>query len=141
MDPGQRISRLTVVYDETCELCRRCRHWLSVQDLLVPMEFLAAGSPAARERYEDLDWYKVELMVVDDTGRAWVGPAAFLMCMWATRRYRRMSHRFRSPTLAPMVESFFHGLSSNRSLVSGMLREHRCDGEQCGSTATPSPTT
>ena len=102
-----------------------------MQDLLLPVEFLAAGSPAARERYEDLDWYKVELMVVAEDGRAWVGPAAFLMCMWATKRYRRMSHRFRSPALAPVVETFFHGLSSNRSLVSGMLREHRCDGVDC----------
>jgi len=102
-----------------------------MQETLVPVEFLAAGSPAARERYQNLDWYKVELMVVADDGRAWVGPAAFLMCMWVTKRYRRLSHRLRSPALAPMVESFFHSVSSNRSLVSGMLREHRCDGDAC----------
>ena len=125
------MDSLTVVYDETCELCRRCRHWLSVQELLIPVDFLAAGSRAARERYEHLDWYKVELMVVAEDGRAWVGPAAFLMCMWATKRYRRLAHRFRSPALAPMVETFFRGLSSHRSLVSGMLMEHRCDDGNC----------
>ena len=107
-----------------------------MQETLVPVDFLAAGSPAARQRYEDLDWYRVELMVVAEDGRAWVGPAAFLMCMWATRRYRKLSYRFRSPALAPMIESFFHSVSSNRSLVSGMLREHRCVDDTCA----PRPT-
>ncbi|MEZ5168452.1 MAG: DCC1-like thiol-disulfide oxidoreductase family protein [Acidimicrobiales bacterium] len=129
------MDSLTVVYDEHCELCRRCRQWLSMQELLVPLYFLAAGSPAARERYGDLEWHGAELMVVADDGQAWVGPPAFLMCLWATRRYRRTAHRFRAPLLAPMIESFFHGLSSNRSLVSGMLRSHRCDGDHCQSAA------
>ena len=35
-----------------------------------------------------------------------------------------------------MVESFFHTLSSNRSFVSGMLKEHRCDGDECNPALT-----
>ena len=129
------IRRLTVVYDDECELCRRCRHWLSMQETHLPVEFLAAGDPAARERYEQLAWYRVELMVVADDGTAWVGPAAFVMCLWATRRYRRTAYRLRSPGLAPLAESFFHGMSSNRSVLSGMLREHRCTDDTCGTPA------
>ena len=126
------IERLTVVYDEECELCRRCRHWLSMQQTHLPVEFLAAGDPAARERYEQLSWYRVELMVVADDGTAWVGPAAFVMCLWATVRWRRTSYRLRSPAFAPLAESFFHGLSSNRAVLSGMLRDHRCADDTCG---------
>ncbi|MEM9466388.1 MAG: DCC1-like thiol-disulfide oxidoreductase family protein [Actinomycetota bacterium] len=126
------IDRLTVVYDEECELCRRCRHWLSMQQTHLPVEFLAAGDPAARERYESLAWYRVELMVVADDGTAWVGPAAFVMCLWATVRWRRTAHRLRSPAFAPLAESFFHGLSSHRALLSGMLRDHRCTDDTCG---------
>ena len=40
-----------------------------------------------------------------------------------------MSYRLRSPGFAPLAETFFHGLSSNRSTLSGMLGDHRRDDE------------
>ena len=125
-------TRLTVVYDEDCEVCRRCRHWLSLQATHLPVDFLAAGDPAAKDRFGQLAWYRIELMVVADDGRAWVGPAAFIMCLWSTVKWRRTSYRLRSPSFAPLAESFFHGLSSHRSTLSGMLRDHRCDDAACG---------
>lgn len=126
------VRRLTVVYDDDCELCCRCRNWLSVQPTHVPLEFLAADDPAARERYGDLPSYRTELMVVADDGTAWVGPAAFVVCMWATVAWRETSQRLASPAGAPAVESFFRGVSSNNGLLSGMLRDHRCDARRCG---------
>lgn len=126
------VGRLTVVYDDTCELCSRCRNWLSVQPTHVPIDFLAADDPAARKRYSDLPSYRTELMVVADDGTAWVGPAAFVVCMWATVAWRETSQRLASPAGAPAVESFFRGVSSNNGLLSGMLRDHRCDAERCG---------
>ncbi|MGI9607565.1 MAG: DCC1-like thiol-disulfide oxidoreductase family protein [Acidimicrobiales bacterium] len=125
-------TRLTVVYDDTCELCRRCRQWLATQPTLVDLGFLASSDPSARLRYGHLPWYKVELMVVADSGHAWIGPEAFLMCLWATRRWRATSFRLNGTAFAPVAERFFHALSSNRSVVSGMLDPHRCNDDTCG---------
>ncbi len=124
-------TRLTVVYDDDCELCRRCRHWLATQPTLVEMRFLATSDPLVQEIYGHLPWYRVELMVVTDTGVAWVGPEAFVMSLWATRRWRSMSYRISGRAFRPMAEKFFHTLSANRSLVSGMLTPHRCESDSC----------
>ncbi len=129
-------ARLTVIYDEKCELCRRCRHWLASQATYIDMQFYACGDPRVSELYGDYPWYRIELMVVSDGGQAWIGPEAFLMCLWATRRWRAMSFRLRGTALAPLVERFFHALSDNRATISGMLRSHDCEGGSC-STAGP----
>lgn len=128
-------ARLTVIYDEHCELCRRCRHWLATQPTHIELRFLACGDPRVTELYGDLPWYRIELMVVTDGGQAWIGPEAFLMCLWATRRWRSMSFRLRGTTFAPLAERFFHALSDNRATISGMLNPHTCDSETCRSTA------
>jgi len=128
--------RLTVVYDDTCELCRRCRHWLTGQATHTELQFFASSDPEVYDLYGDLPWYKIELMVVTDTGVAWVGAEAFLMCLWATVRWRPMSYRLNGWALAPLAERFFHTLSANRSVVSGMLTPHRCE---TGSCAVPVP--
>lgn len=129
-------TRLTVVYDDNCELCRRCRHWLGTQPTLVEFRFLAASDPEIADLYGHLPWYRIELMVVADTGVAWVGPEAFVMCLWATRRYRSMSYRLSGRALRPLAEKFFHTLSANRSVVSGMLTPHRCESDRCTSPAS-----
>ena len=124
-------SRLTVIYDDTCELCRRCRHWLLQQSTFVERRFFATSDPQIRALYGNYPWYQVELLVLDDQGRGWLGPDAFLMCLWATTRWRPMSFRLTGTALAPLAERFFHALSANRSLVSGMLRPQHCDGDAC----------
>jgi predicted DCC family thiol-disulfide oxidoreductase YuxK len=100
------MTSLTVVYDEKCQLCRRARDWLLTQPCHVPVRLLAAGSPEARCRFGSLPWLGQELVVADEKGQAWVGPAAFLTCLW--------SYRLSSATLAPMAERFFYLVSKNR---------------------------
>jgi predicted DCC family thiol-disulfide oxidoreductase YuxK len=102
-----------------------------LQPCHVELRFLATSDPVVRELYGDQPWYKVELMILDDLGRGWVGPEAFLMCLWATKRWRSMSFRLTGTAFAPLAERFFHALSANRSLVSGMLSAHHCDGDTC----------
>ncbi len=128
-------ARLHVVYDDQCELCRRCRHWLSTEPTFVELRFLASSEPEVSQRYGNLAWFNLELMVVDDYGRAWIGPQAFIMCLWATRRWRPMSYRLKGTAFAPLAERFFHTLSANRSVVSGMLGQHRCETGSCGGTS------
>jgi predicted DCC family thiol-disulfide oxidoreductase YuxK len=101
-------AALTVIYDESCALCRRCRDWLLTQPCRVPVELIPAGDPASAERFPELtSWLGRDLVVVDERGRAWTGPAAFLTCLWATARYRPWAYRLAGPRLAPLAERFF----------------------------------
>jgi predicted DCC family thiol-disulfide oxidoreductase YuxK len=126
-------SRLTVVYDDTCGLCIRCRHWLEGQPTHVPLDFVPTSAPWARERWgDDLPWLGYELIVVSDRGEAWIGPAAFLMCLWATRAYREWSYRLSSPAMAPLARWFFERVSSRRhDLARWLGSAEPCDEAGC----------
>lgn len=111
----ETTQSLTILYDERCALCRRCRDWLLTQPCLLPVQLLPAGSPAARHRYGALgSWLGQELVAVDDKGNAWVGPAAFVTCLWATARYRAASYQLARPALAPLAKRFFVFVSKRR---------------------------
>jgi predicted DCC family thiol-disulfide oxidoreductase YuxK len=120
--------RLTVLYDDRCAFCRRCRDWLAGQPCLVDVELLPASSAAARSRYGELPWFGKELVVVDERGGAWIGPAAFLTCLWATARYRSWSYRLARPRLAPLTDRFFLFVSGRRDRLSTWLGR---DDPQC----------
>ncbi len=130
-------GRLTVLYDETCVLCRRCRHWLEAQPTHLPVDFLAAGSAAARERYGDVPWLGADLVVVDNEGNVWAGPAAFVMCLWATTRYRTWAYRLSGRAFAPFAGRFFHVISSNRRRFGGLLDGGDCADGRCHHEAPP----
>ncbi|MEX0754872.1 MAG: DCC1-like thiol-disulfide oxidoreductase family protein [Actinomycetota bacterium] len=114
-------TRLTVVYDERCGFCVRCRDWLAGQRCLVPVELLPAGSGTARRRFGALPWLGDELVVVDERGRVWVGPGAFLMCLWATARFRSQAFRLSRPGWARSAERFFLYVSKRRSRWGALL--------------------
>ena len=122
---------LLVLYDEGCAVCRRCRLWLEHQETHVPIRFLAAQSSSARHLAPWLPWLGAELVVLDDAGDAWIGPAAFLVCLWATVRYRQWSSRLSGPALAPMAERFFHLISTNRRRLAALVREPACEAGTC----------
>lgn len=124
--------RLTVVYDDTCELCVRCARWLAEQPTLVDLRFLASSEPDVYDLYGDLPWFRLELMVATDGGDAWVGSDAFVMCLWATTRWRSTSFTLSSDHLSSTVERFVHALSAGRSVVSGLLTPTTCATGACG---------
>ena len=123
----ETTQRLTVLYDESCALCRRCRDWLLTQPCLVEVELIPAGSPFARSKYGAAPWLGNELVVVNDEGYAWVGPAAFVTCLWATARFRSISYSLARPTLAPYAEKFFMLVSKRRDRFSSVEPE----GSEC----------
>jgi predicted DCC family thiol-disulfide oxidoreductase YuxK len=122
---------ITVVYDATCELCRHARRWLEGQKTYVPLQFAAAQDPATRARYGAVPWLGEELVVVADDGRVWVGPAAFITAMWATKRYRNWSYRLSGDTFSGLARHVFHTITAERGRISGLLRHHECDGDAC----------
>ena len=122
---------ITVVYDETCELCRHARRWLEGQKTYVPLQFAAAQDPNTRVRFGAGPWLGEELVVVADDGRVWVGPAAFITAMWATKRYRNWSYRLSGDTFSGLARHVFHTVTAERGRISGLLRHHVCEGESC----------
>ena len=126
------MQRLTVLYDGTCALCIRCRDFLATSPTLVPLELLACQSREARERYGSVPWLGEELVVVSDEGDVWIGPAAFLVCMWALTDYREWSYRLSGPAFAPLAERFFVALSARRRRLASFFAKPRCeDGDVC----------
>src|SRR5687767_6909195 len=108
------MRRLTVLYDAGCPICVRCRTWMAEQPAYVELEFLPCASPEARRRYGAVPWLGEELVVASDSGQVWVGPAAFLLCLWALREWREWSYRLSGPAFAPLAERFFHAISGGR---------------------------
>jgi hypothetical protein len=114
-------TRFTILYDERCAFCIRCRNWLAVQPCLVPVELMASGSSLAQERYGSVPWLGQELVVVDDLGNVWAGPAAFITCLWVTARYRQYAFLFSRPRWAQHAERFFTHISERRSVYASWL--------------------
>jgi predicted DCC family thiol-disulfide oxidoreductase YuxK len=112
---------LTILFDPGCVLCQKCCNWMLGQPSYVELRFVPCDGSEARARYGDLPWLADELIVVGDGGEVWVGPAAFLTCLWALEAWREWSYRLAGPAFAPLVERFFLGLSSRRRPLSALL--------------------
>jgi predicted DCC family thiol-disulfide oxidoreductase YuxK len=125
------MRSMTVLYDQACALCVRCRAWLEGQEQLVPLDFVACQSREAQDRYGAVPWLGEELVVVSDEGAVWAGPAAFLMCLWALKDWREWSWRLSGPELVPLAERFFHAISSRRGRIAAILRPDPCKDGVC----------
>jgi predicted DCC family thiol-disulfide oxidoreductase YuxK len=125
------MKRLTVLYDAACPLCVRCREWMSSQASFVELEFLPAQSLTAIQRYGEVPWLGSELVVVSDHGEVWVGPAAFIVALWALEDYREWSYRLSGDSFSKMAERFFLALSHRRRWIAGWLSHPECTSDRC----------
>ena len=93
----------------------------------MPLAFVACTGSEARARYGDIPWLGDELIVVGDGGEVWVGPAAFLTCLWALVEWRAWSYRLAGPAFAPLAS----GSSAPVEPPHGIARlfEHDCADE------------
>lgn len=124
MDAKAPVRRLTVLYDAQCGLCRRARFWLASRPAFVELEFLPAGSPAARQRFAHLDVERTlrELHVVADDGRTWSGASAWVMCLWALRETRGLALTLAGPARMELARRAVACLADNRYTLSEILR-------------------
>ncbi len=101
------VRRLTVLYDQDCPLCCHVRGWLERQEQLVPLDFVPAGTPQARQRFPALDHARTlrEITVVGDSGQVYEDAAAWVVVLWALHAFRRTAHRFSSPNGARLARS------------------------------------
>jgi predicted DCC family thiol-disulfide oxidoreductase YuxK len=134
------MKSLTVLYDAGCPICRAARRWLAARAQLVPLEFIAAGSQAARSRFPGLDHGATlrEITVVADTGEVYVGDAAWLACLWALASHRDLSYRLSQPHLLPVARQIVDAAAAVRGVTRGSSGygeaddRAQCDDERCG---------
>lgn len=119
------VASLTVIYDGNCALCRRCRTWVTGQYQLVPIRFVAADEPWVRQWLGGLVPIGDDLVVVDDGGRAWVGPEAFVVCLWGLDRYRSLAMRLQQMGGRLLAKHVFHSVSAGRGVASLFLRNDK----------------
>lgn len=105
MTADMAVNYLTVLYDSGCRLCRSARAWLESRRQVVPLEFVPAGSEAARQRFPALDPAATlrDLTVVTDGGLVYTGDAAWFACLWALDGYRPWAERFARPAMLPLA--------------------------------------
>jgi predicted DCC family thiol-disulfide oxidoreductase YuxK len=111
------MRELTVLYDATCALCQSARTWLEQEPRHVSLKFVAAGSDEAVRRFPALDPADTlrDIAVVDDEGGVYRGAKAWVMCLWATRRYRSWSVTLVDPDMWPLAKRLIAWVSRNRS--------------------------
>ena len=117
------MKRLYVIYDATCELCRRCRVWLARQPAFVPLIFVPLQSLDLSRRFPGIERLhpEEEIVVINELGEVWQGGAAWVMCLWALCEYREWSQRLANPLLLPLARRACGLVSARRHDVSRWL--------------------
>jgi predicted DCC family thiol-disulfide oxidoreductase YuxK len=117
------LNNLFVLYDSSCELCRRCRNWLQFQKQIVALTFIEAASADAKEIFPLLDHARTlsELTVISDLGGVYTGAKAWLMCLWALTEYRGWARTLATPELLPTARKFLTMMSENRKAISQLI--------------------
>jgi predicted DCC family thiol-disulfide oxidoreductase YuxK len=135
------MERLTVLYDAGCGLCTGARRWLERQRALVPLDFVPAGSEAARQRFPGLSQADPpeELVVVDDEGGVYRGDPAWILCLYALEEYREWSFRLAGPGLGGLARAAFAWISHNRREISRRLALSPDDDVKARLGAAPPP--
>jgi predicted DCC family thiol-disulfide oxidoreductase YuxK len=130
---------LLVLYDSACPFCARCREWLEAREHEVPLAFLCCRTRGARERYGRIEGLGRELVVVDEHGRYWIGPEAFLVCGWALSAWRWLALLGASALFGWIAKPLFRWISDNRGALGGWIGAPPCTGEHCGLPPARSP--
>jgi predicted DCC family thiol-disulfide oxidoreductase YuxK len=87
---------LTVFFDRDCPLSRRVARWLVRQPTFVPLRVQAAQSAAGRCPLA-LDDLLAQVTVTASDGAVYRGVNAWLVCLWALRRWRGFALRLAAP--------------------------------------------
>ncbi len=114
------MTRLYILYDARCVLCRRLQAWIAGEPAWWPVTAIAAGTAQARQRFPGLD-DPGELTVVANDGRYWRGDHAWLIVLFALKRYRAWARRLAHPLLLPLARQAFAALSENRHSIGWWL--------------------
>ena len=113
------MRTLYVIYDPHCGLCTEIKEWLTQQPSFVPLRLLPAGSPQALAVYPERS--PDEVAVISSQGEVWLGNRAWIVLLWALRRYRGWARRLSSPMLQPFARQAYALIAHNRIGLSHLL--------------------
>lgn len=121
------MRQLTILYDADCGFCRRCRAWLEGQPKYLAMRFVAQNSPEANSRWPDLATQAnpEELLVISDDGGVYRAERAWIMVLYALRRYRSLAMRLAQPGLRPLARTAVHFVARYRHDISRLISDDR----------------
>ncbi len=126
------MTMLIVFYDGLCPVCVRCKEWLESAPQRVPLALHDCRGVLARARAAELPWLGEELVVVSDRGDVWIGPRAFLVCLWALEGWRGLAELLASELVWPLGEAVFRAISDHRSRFASLVGASPChDGHSC----------
>lgn len=121
----------TIYYDERCPFCHACMEWMRARPSIVPLRFLDAHSSEAKQFAQRCPWLGEELVVENERGEFWVGPAAFVVALWSLRSLRDLLDALSVPVLLPITLFMFAWVSERRSGLGRLLGLPECNGH-CG---------
>jgi predicted DCC family thiol-disulfide oxidoreductase YuxK len=110
------MRQLTVIYDANCAFCERCKRWAEIQPQYVRLRFLPRQDEATYVRFPQImaDACDDELVAIGDDGAVYRDAKAWLMCLYALKRYRPLALRLSRPRLQGFARRAFHLVSQNR---------------------------
>jgi predicted DCC family thiol-disulfide oxidoreductase YuxK len=114
-------AALYVLYDPGCALCQRCWAFLCEEAQYVPLRGVPMNSEAAERMFPDLVRHADELVIVSREGAVYRGADAWIICLWALRRYRPWAARLARPSLKPLARATFDAVSRRRMKISRIL--------------------
>lgn len=131
------MEPLTVLYDGACPFCERCRRWLDRAAQHVTLRPLDCHAPEVRARFGRVPGFGHELVVIDGSGRFWIGPAAFLVCLWALAHWRWVAYVLLLAPLRPLAVAAFGWASAHRRTLGTLLGVPVCPAGHCGVAPAP----
>jgi predicted DCC family thiol-disulfide oxidoreductase YuxK len=119
------MKAITVFYDARCGLCTTVKAWLEREPKYVKLFFVPYDSEHARVLFPKIaDWHpEQEILVLSDEGGLYRGDGAWIMCLWATVRYREWSLRMAKPGLRFYAEKLCRLISRHRRSLSRVIRK------------------
>ena len=135
------MKKLYVLYDASCGLCVRAARWLREAPAYLEIQVLPSGSHKAAKLFPSLRTSPTpeELIVIADTGEVYRDLSAWLMCLYALRRYRSWALRLSRPGWKPLARRAVEFLTDHRDTVSGVLGM-RASFEEMATAAVPACT-
>jgi len=118
------MKAITVFYDVHCGICATVKAWLEREPKYVKLFFVPYDSAHAKELFPKIDDWQPdrEILVLTDEGGLYRGDGAWIMCLWATVRYREWSLRIAKPGLRFYAEKFCRLISRHRHALSRVMR-------------------
>ncbi len=117
------MKRLYVLYDGACGVCCRAVARLAWEPAYIELRFAPAGSEVARAKFGEALRGETgrQVVVIADSGEVYRGASAWIMVLYALRRWRPLAMRLATPTWRPWVERAIDFIGRHRQGMSRMI--------------------